>query len=105
MYRLTPPPSREGGGEAQPRFQLTHGDRHLLLGYSLGPHAENLGIRPADGGYTIRPRNLEPSRRYRLQELSPEGEVPAIVRTGSEWMAEGLPVIRTSSYAGILAPA
>jgi alpha-galactosidase len=105
MYRLTPPPSREGGGEAQPRFQLTHGDRHLLLGFSLGPHAENLGIRPADGGYTIRPRNLEPSRRYRLQELSPEGEVPSLVRTGSEWMAQGLPTIVTSSYAGILAPA
>lgn len=105
LRRLTPAPSRGGGGERQPCFQLSLEDRHLLLGFSLGPHDQNLGIKPAPGGFTILPRALEPDRRYHLRELSPAGEPVSLVRMGADWMADGLPSIAASSFAGILEPA
>lgn len=101
LLRLTPAPLRSGGGERQPRFQLSLGDRHLLLGFSLGPHEETLGIRPAEGGFVIVPRGLEAGRQYRLRELSPEGGVTPVVRSGAAWMRDGVPVT-TASYAGVL---
>jgi alpha-galactosidase len=100
LLRLTPAPLRSGGGERQPRFQLSSGDRHLLLGFSLGPQQEALGIRPAPAGLAIVPRGLEAGRRYRLRELAPEGAAP-VVRSGAEWMRDGVPV-GTASYAGVL---
>lgn len=102
LRRLSPPPLRSGGGERQPRFQLSSGDRHLLLGFSLGPQEETLGIRPAEGGFAIVPRGLEAGRRYRLRELSPDATGEPVVRTGDEWMRDGVGLITGSSYAGVL---
>lgn len=101
LRRLTPPPLRSGGGEQQPRFQLSLGDRHLLLGFSLGPQEETLGIRPAEGGFAIVPRGLEAGRRYRLRELAVDGTGVEVVRSGGEWMRDGVRVTG-SSYAGVL---
>ena len=103
LHRLTPPPSRSGGGERQPRFQLSHGDRHLLLGFSLGPHEENFGIRPTAGGFAIMPRGLVAGQRYRLRELAAEGGAVQLERRGDEWMRDGVMVVG-SSYAGLLEP-
>lgn len=102
LYRLTLAPSRSGGGEQHPAFQLVLGNRHLLLGFALDPE-KPLGIAQS-GAFKVVPRGLDPTRRYELRELA--RTQPATTRTasGAEWMASGVPVSEGSSFAGILEP-
>jgi alpha-galactosidase len=95
LRRLTETPRRDGTGEQQPAFQLSLGDRHLLLGFALEPDAHGLIIRPIA---------LSPEKRYHLRNLdfSATEETPS--RTGAAWMHEGLPPIPHSSFIGILEP-
>ena len=104
LRRLSETPLRRGGGAMTPGFQLSLDDRHILLGFSLGPIDEGLGIRPTPGGFTLKPRALAADRGYRLRPLSPDGVGPAEVRLGVQWMAEGVAPIMASSFAGILEP-
>lgn len=104
LRRLTDTPLRRGGGATTPAFQLSLGDRHIVLGFSLGPIDEGLGIRPTPGGFTLKPRALAADRSYQLRALSPDGVGPAEVRPGAQWMAEGVAPITVSSYVGILEP-
>jgi len=104
LLRLSDAPRRQGGGETQPKFQLSHDDRHLLLGFSLGPFGATYGLA-GDPDLVIVPRALVPDRRYRLRELVADGAGEAIVRSGAEWMAQGLRSPSAWSYAGMLEPA
>lgn len=104
LRRLSGPPRRQDDGELQPKFQLSSDDRHLLLGFSLGPFGPTFGLAPAGEGLHIVPRALAPERRYRLRELSADGPGEAVVRTGADWMAFGLLAPVACSYAGLLEP-
>ena len=51
----------------------------------------------------LKPRALDPARRYRLRDLAPDGTTPLLgEKTGAEWMAAGLPRVMESSFAGML---
>lgn len=103
LRRLSGTPLRAGGGEPVPAFQLSLGDSHLLLGFALEPAASGLCIRPAPDGFVLKPRALDPARRYRLRDLAPDGTTPLLgEKTGAEWMASGLPRVAESSFAGML---
>ncbi|HTO04817.1 MAG TPA: alpha-galactosidase [Opitutus sp.] len=95
LRRLTETPRRDGSGEQQPAFQLSVGDRHLLIAISL---------EPATHGMIIRPMALHPERRYRLRSLDFGAAEAAPSRTGADWMSEGLPRIQQQSFIGVLEP-
>lgn len=95
LRRLTETPRRDGSGEQQPAFQLSVGDRHLLIGIALEPTTENLIIRPTA---------LHPEKQYSLHNLEFGVAEEAQVRTGAVWMSEGLPLIPQQSFIGVLEP-
>jgi alpha-galactosidase len=93
LRRLTETPRRDGTGEQQPAFQISVGDRHLLLGVALAP---------ATDGLLIRPVALHPDRQYRWRNLDFNAVDEASSRTGGVWMREGLPLVRQPSFIGVL---
>ena len=95
LRRLTETPRRDGSGEQQPAFQLSVGDRHLLLGIAL---------EPATNGFSIRPARLHPETNYRLRNLDFDTAEKPSVNTGAIWMKAGLPLVRQRSYIGVLEP-
>src|SRR3569833_572707 len=101
LHRLSDAPRSQVGVETHPKFQLSHDDRHLLLGFSLGPFGATYGLE-GDPDLVIVPRALVPDRRYRLRELVADGAGEAIVRSGAEWMAQGLRSPSAWSFAGML---
>jgi alpha-galactosidase len=95
LRRLTGTPRRDGSGEQRPAFQLSLGDRHLILGFALEPAANGPGIRPTA---------LSPEKRYRLRDLDFSHTEETQPRTGAVWMSEGLPPVRRPSFIGLLEP-
>jgi len=95
LRRLTETPRRNGSGEQQPAFQLTLGDRHLILGFAL---------EPASDGTPLRPTALSPEKRYRWRSLDFAPVEATEPRTGDAWMSEGLPPFRQPSFIGVLEP-
>jgi alpha-galactosidase len=95
LRRLTETPRRDGSGEQQPAFQLSVGDRHLLLGFTLAPTL---------GEMIIRPTALSPNVQYRLRNLDFEAESATAPRTGAVWMSDGLPAVQQESFIGVLEP-
>jgi hypothetical protein len=95
LRRLTETPRRDGGGEQQPAFQLSFGDRHLLLGFTFAP---------APSGMVIRPLALSPNVQYRLRNLDFDSTDATEPRTGAAWMSEGLPSVLQESFIGVLEP-
>lgn len=51
----------------------------------------------------LKPRALDPARTYHLVSLAADGSTPDLGRkSGAKWMAEGLPRVFDSSFAGLL---
>lgn len=105
MRRLSGTPLRRGGGEAVPAFQISLDDRHAVFAFALDPVDHGLPIRPAPGGFVVKPVALAPDRRYRLRALDAGGATLGETLSGAEWMARGLPHERTASLAVLLEPA
>lgn len=87
---LTAQPRRDGGGERWPGFQLSAGERHVLLTVAL-PGAEDEQV--------LRPVGLRPDAGYRVRLLGPGADAADLLTpegTGEELERDGVRLQRHS---------
>lgn len=87
---LTTQPRRDGGGERWPAFQLSAGERHVLLAVAL----------PGSGGeQVLRPVGLRPDAGYRVRLLGPGADAADLLTgdgTGAALARDGIRLRRNS---------
>jgi alpha-galactosidase len=87
---LTAQPRRDGGGERWPAFQLTAGDRHVVMAIALDGAGEDSRVRPL---------GLAPETIYGVRLLGPGAEAADLGTTdglGAELGTEGILLRRAS---------
>lgn len=94
LRRLTPQPLRDGKGERVPVFQLSHDDRHAIVGSVLpggrAPHRQRIG-------------GIDVNRRYRVRNADDPVEV---VSRGAELDRDGVALPRdAASWVILIEPA
>ena len=93
---LTPQPRRDGGGERWPAFQLTAGDRHVVMAIALDGAGEECRVRPL---------GLAPETIYGVRLLGPDAAAADLGTTdglGAELGTEGIVLRRTSEASSWL---
>jgi len=93
---LTAQPRRDGGGERWPAFQLTAGDRHVVMAIALDGAGKECRVRPL---------GLAPETIYGVRLLGPDADAADLGTSdglGSELGTEGILLRRASEASSWL---